>query len=61
MTIKINHACRPKGVRAVDCEAGDPPPTTPPLKIKCVAKIRDCKVGTGRCVAETDDCVVVAG
>ena len=58
MTIKINHARRPKGVRAVDCEAGDPTPTTPPSKVECVAKIAaDCEAGAGRCVAETVDCV----
>ena len=57
MTIKINHARRPKGVRAVDCEAADPTPTTLPSKVECVAGTSDCEAGAGRCVAETDDCV----
>ena len=58
MTIKINHARRPKGVRAVDCEAGDPIPTTPPSKVECVAETSVCEAGASRCVAETVDCVV---
>ena len=61
MTIKINHARRPKGVRAVDCEAGDPIPTTPPSKVECVAETSVCVAGAGRCVVETSDCVAVAG
>ena len=52
MTIKINHARRPKGVRAVDCVAGDPTPATPPSKVEGVAV-----AVASRCVAETVDCV----
>jgi hypothetical protein len=60
MTIKINHARRPKGVRAVDCEAGDPTPTTPPSKVESIAETDDCVAVVSRCVAETGDCVAVA-
>ena len=57
MTIKINHARRPKGVRAVYCEAGDPTPATPPSKVEGVAETSDCVAVASRCVAETVDCV----